>query len=269
MDANIFYKVLCEQVVELDQTRNRDRVREVKAAEIKSMLPPPLQNGKIRTDWVHESSMQLGGDAFDYWWIDENRFAIYLLDVCGHGVGVGPALLSIAVVSVLRARALANTDFANPSQVLNALNSAFPMEDHKNMFFTIWYGVYNKLTRQLTYSSGGHPPAILITGDSSVNAKTLELKTPGFVIGGMQESTFENAHCDVGAYNKLFVFSDGAYEIKKTNDTMHELSEFIQVLNQPSLPGVPDVQRITQLSRNLNHGNPFVDDYSLIQVTFI
>ncbi len=145
MDANIFQKVLTETVrFDFDKKRSHDWAREVRAAEIKSLLPIPIENGNIKISWVHESSMQLGGDAFDYWWIDDNHFAIYLLDVCGHGVGVGSALLSIAVVNVLRARALANTDFSNPIQVLKALNEAFPMENHKDMFFTIWYGVFNK-----------------------------------------------------------------------------------------------------------------------------
>ncbi len=85
----------------------------------------------------------------------------------------------------------------------------------------------------------------------------------------MQESTFYSATCEVGTYNKLYIFSDGVYEIKKPNDTMLELSEFIQVLGQPSVPGTPDVQRIKQFSRNINSGNPFADDYSLIQVTFL
>lgn len=269
MESNIFQKVLTENVaVDFDGNRSHDWVREVRAAEIKSMLPAPIDKGNIQIAWVHESSMQLGGDAFDYGWIDDNHFAIYLLDVCGHGCGVGPALLSIAVVNVLRERALPNTDFVDPVQVLNGLNEAFPMEEHKDMFFTIWYGVYNKLTRQIVYASGGHPPAVLITGETEESSKILELKTPGFVIGGMQGSQYQSATCEVGAFNKLFVFSDGVYEIKKPNEKMLELSEFINVLGQPSFPGVSDVERIKQFSKYVNSGNPFADDYSLIQVTF-
>lgn len=269
MDSNIFQKTVTEKVViDFDQRGSHDWVRQVRAAEIKSMMPQPIHNETIKTEWVHECSMQLGGDAFDYWWIDENHFAIYLLDVCGHGCGVGPALLSIAVVNVLRSRSLVNTDFLDPVQVLNGLNEAFPMEDHKNMFFTIWYGVYNKLTRKLVYASGGHPPAVLITGESEKSAKIYELKTPGFVIGGMQESQYQSAVCEVGPYNKLYIFSDGVYEIKKTNDKMQELSEFIPLLRQPSISDIPDVHRIKQFSKEMNDGNPFADDFSLIQVTF-
>src|SRR3546814_17869555 len=73
--------------------------------------------------------------------------AFYLLDVCGHGVGA--ALLSVTVINVLRAAALPNVDFRDPSRLLAALNDAFPMEKQNNMFLTIWYGVYRRSSGEL------------------------------------------------------------------------------------------------------------------------
>ena len=105
-------------------------------------------------------STTLGGDGLGYHWLDEDSFAIYLVDVCGHGVGA--ALHSVSVLNVLRSENLQNTDFRRPDQVLAGLNAVFPMENHKEMYFTIWYGVYNRVSRVLTYASGGHPPALLI-----------------------------------------------------------------------------------------------------------
>ena len=46
--------------------------------------------------------------------------------------------------------------------MLAALNRAFPMEEHAGRFFTIWYGVYDRTSRKLSYASAGHPPAILL-----------------------------------------------------------------------------------------------------------
>ncbi|MBT8333422.1 MAG: PAS-domain containing protein, partial [Deltaproteobacteria bacterium] len=131
------------------------------AAEyVKNILPHPLQKGKINIDWKFVPSTSLGGDAFGYYWLDENHFVIYLIDVSGHGVGA--ALLSVSVINALRSQSLTGTDFKDPAQVLASLNKAFPCEENNYMFFTIWYGVYNKSTRELIYASGGHPPALFI-----------------------------------------------------------------------------------------------------------
>ena len=126
---------------------------------VQSLLPEKLKKGDIRTDWRFIPSAELGGDSFGYHWLDDDHFAFYLLDVSGHGVG--SALLSVSAMNALRSQALPQTDFRVPGQVLGALNNAFQMEQQNGLFFTIWYGVYHKPSRQIHYSGGGHPPALL------------------------------------------------------------------------------------------------------------
>ena len=125
------------------------------AEHVVSLLPPLVTAGPIRTDWHFVPSALLGGDAFGYHWLDADHFALYLLDVCDHGVG--PALLSVSVLNVLRSQSLPNTDFHVPSQVLYMLNETFQMENHNNLYFTMWYGVYNKTTGVLDYASSALP----------------------------------------------------------------------------------------------------------------
>src|SRR5208283_581139 len=102
------------------------------AAYVKSLLPAPL-HGEVTTDWGFIPCSELGGDAFGYRWVDSDHFAIYLLDVCSHGVGA--ALLSISVMNVLRSQNLPGVDFRNPGEVLTALNRAFAMESQNNLYF--------------------------------------------------------------------------------------------------------------------------------------
>jgi sigma-B regulation protein RsbU (phosphoserine phosphatase) len=235
------------------------------AAYVRSLLPAPLHN-HMRTDWRFIPSTQLGGDAFGYHWLDERYFAMYLLDVCGHGVGA--ALHSISVANVLRSQNLPRADFHDPSSVLSALNFAFQMEEHNNMFFTIWYGVYDKETRQILYSTGGHPPAILITGESPDKTKVYELKTPGIVIGALPEGEFQNATCQVQDYNRLYLFSDGVYEVRRVNGSLFELHEFIELLKKtPRREGL-ELDYLVQFIQNIQGKNTFPDDFSLIQIIF-
>ncbi len=236
------------------------------AAYVKSLLPEPIEKGPLTAAWRFIPSTQLGGDAFGYHWLDPTHFALYLLDVCGHGVGA--AVLSISIMNVLRAQTLPNTDFYNPAAVLTTLNESFPMEQNNNMFFTMWYGVYQTSTRQLTYASGGHPPAILFTGPSKEQAVAKELKTAGLVIGGMSGAAFTSATCQVEAYGKLYLFSDGVYEIEKPDGSTFTLQEFIQALSAPSVSGKEEIARIQSFAEGLNGPGAFADDFSLIETTF-
>ena len=128
------------------------------AKYVRSLLPKTIKDGPVRIDWRFVPSTQLGGDAFGYHWLDKQRLAVYLLDVSGHGVGA--SLLAVSVLQVLSHQALPQTDFADPAAVMRGLNPIFEMGRHGGKFFTIWYGVYDSATRRLTFSGGGHPPAL-------------------------------------------------------------------------------------------------------------
>ena len=104
------------------------------ARYVRALLPEP-QTGLIDADWVYQPSVELGGDAFGYHWLDDEHFAVYLLDASGHGFGA--ALHSVSVLNVLRAQTLPTTDFHQAAEVLAALNEAFQMKKYHNMYFTM------------------------------------------------------------------------------------------------------------------------------------
>lgn len=254
---------------QLQQSQNALKAELNEAADyVRSLIPPPL-DGEVEASRCFIPSTSLGGDALGYFWVDEDNFIFYLLDVCGHGVGA--ALLSISVMNVIRTQSLINTNFLEPEEVLSALNETFPMEKHNNMFFTIWYGVFNKKSRILTYASGGHPPAILITGPDKREAKCLRLKTPGLVIGAISDATFTKATCHIEKFNKIFVFSDGVYEIFKHDGVIFTLDEFIEYLTSfthKTDPPDDDLDYVIQFSRSLQGKDSFDDDFTMLKITF-
>jgi sigma-B regulation protein RsbU (phosphoserine phosphatase) len=233
---------------------------------VKTILPQPITEGAIRTDWRFFPSTSLGGDAFGYHWVDEDHFAIYLIDVSGHGVGA--ALLSVSVMNVLRSQSLPNVDFKSPEKVLRALNIAFPGEENNDMFFTIWYGVYKKSTRELTYASGGHPPALLLDNASEGDSNAAPLRTPNYVIGGMAEATYEKRECLVGENNTLYIFSDGVYEVEKVDGSMWRFQEFTDFMNKAKTDGQSILDRLYSYARNLGNSEKFEDDFTILEVAF-
>ncbi|MCX5797424.1 MAG: SpoIIE family protein phosphatase [Elusimicrobia bacterium] len=233
-----------------------------RAAEyVKSLLPAPLQE-PLRTSWIYVPSMELGGDAFGYHWLDQEHFALYLLDVCGHGVGA--ALLSVSVMNILRAQALPGVDFKRPEQVMAALNDAFQMERQNNMFFTIWYGIYSLADQKLVCASGGHPPAVLVGPDLSV--ATLEAK--GTVIGGWPKASYDCVSADIKPGSRLYVFSDGIYEVEQPDGKFWQMEDFVKLLAAAPAPGEAGTDRILKHVRRLRGKDVFDDDISLVEVAF-
>jgi phosphoserine phosphatase RsbU/P len=242
---------------------------------VRSLLPHPLK-GQITTHACFLPSTQLGGDCFDYYWLDRDHLVFYLLDVAGHGVGA--ALLSVSVLNLLRtssqkgnAQILASTDLRQPHEVLSALNETFQMAGHQDMYFTIWYGVYNKANQQLAYSSGGHPPAILVndSSDRPSGKKIAKLKTSGLPIGMISDVTFETNICDVPPASKLYLFSDGAYEISQKDESLWGLDNLIDALISPVKQGKNSLDfALDKAISTAKYGNKFEDDLSLLEISF-
>ncbi len=230
---------------------------------VTSLLPAPLTEGPVATDWRFHPSAQLGGDCFGYHWIDDDSFAVYLLDVCGHGVG--SALLSVSAINVLRSQALPGVDFTSPAKVLSGLNDAFQMQDHNNLYFTVWYGVYNRKTRKLSFSNGGHPPALLLSGRSAVS----RLMASNFVIGAFPHASYCMQEIEVPSPANLYVFSDGVYEVENADGVMWSLNELEDFLKTPPSGAESEMDL---LYRHLvaMYGHPTLpDDFSMLQVKLL
>jgi phosphoserine phosphatase RsbU/P len=235
------------------------------AKYVRSLLPAPLASGPVRVDWRFVPSTQLGGDSFSYHWLDDEHFAVYLLDVSGHGVG--SSLMSVSALNILRSQALPRIDFRDPGQVLAGLNAAFDMEHHDNKFFTIWYGVYQPRIRQLTFAGGGHPPALLWTGPTRQEAALAQLTSQGPLIGMLPELTFETQTVELGPAARLLVFSDGVFEIEQASGEMWKFDEFLELIRSTP-PGEPLMDRLLQHVQAIHGSEQLADDFSIVQVEF-
>ena len=230
---------------------------------VRSLLPAPL-DGEITTRYRFIPSTSLGGDSFGYHWVDDHHLAIYLLDVCGHGVGA--ALLSISAINTIRSESLGSVDFRDPGQVLTGLNDAYQMEEQNNMFFTIWYGVYNSRNRELTFAGAGHPPPILVTGEAPGPVETELLKGGGFIIGGLPDQSYKRSKITVREPARLYIYSDGIYEVRGPEGKMLKLDDFVRIVGELSLRGEASPKEIVDEMKRTQGSDLFEDDVSLMEI---
>lgn len=251
------------RTIEETQKRLGEELSEA-ANYVRSILPAPVTEPFV-IDWSYVPSTELGGDSFGYHWIDDDHFALYLLDVCGHGVGA--SLLSVSAINVIRSGAMVNTDVRDPAAVLAALNKAFPMEEQNNMYFTLWYGVYQKSTRILRHCSGGHPSSLLLIPRPDGTNTVEEIRSPGMIIGIMPESTYTTGTCTIPAGARLVMLCDGTYEIRRKDGSMMEFDEFKAFLAEHGAK--PDAfELVLAWIRSQRGEGPLDDDFSLVRILF-
>lgn len=258
----------------LEKKRLRDRERATleklfaeldEAARYVQSLLPAFLSGTVTTEWYFKPSAELGGDAFGYHWLDPDHLAIYLLDVCGHGVGA--ALFSVAVLTALRNQTLPGIHFSRPAEVLAALNRTFPTKSQNNSFFTMWYGVYCPCKRELAFASGGHPPAILLVPGPGGKQQVVPLSTQGPTVGLQEEARFMTATHQVPPGARLMVFSDGVYEIFQGGDCPGTWKEFFASFSLPEVQDLRPRERFRR-AQQARDADALEDDFSFVELRF-
>ena len=230
------------------------------AAEyVSSLLPEPLNENKLQIDFRFIPSRQLGGDIFDYFFLDNDHLVFYLLDVSGHGLKA--ALPSISIVNLLRTRSLGGVNYSQPSDVLSHLNNHFQMTIKNEQYFTIWYGVYNSKTNNLIFSSAGHPPCILISSNSDDKLTYQSLKTNGIPIGMFSNTSYEESNIVISKPAVLFLFSDGIYEINNQQNIMLGIDNFIEIIIENN-----NLDEILNKVLSYNDLPYFRDDLSIMKI---
>lgn len=248
---------------QLQKSDELDRDLETAFSYVQALLPSPLREGPIRADWLYQPCAKLGGDAFGYGQLSENLFVGYLIDVSGHGAGA--AMHSVAVMNLIRQRALPNTDMSDPSQVLATLNDMFQMERHADMYFTIWYGVYDAVTRRLSYASAGHHPGYLLPSDRS---EAVPLRTRNGLIGAMPGKSYASDSVVIPPGSSIYLFSDGVFEIVTKDGLQWGLSDFLPLILQSPVSGLTESERLFRAVQDAAQTREFDDDFSLVVMSF-
>ena len=203
---------------------------------------------------------------FGYHWLDPEHFAIYLLDVSGHGVG--SSLLAVSATNLLSARSLPDTDFREPGEVLSRLNDVFQMEKQNGKYFTMWYGVYRPATRSLVFSNAGHPPALLYSGPSAAEATLQKLEADGLAIGMIDGMSYSTTEVALDKFARLLVYSDGVYEIEKADGNMWQHAEFADFISGLRAEGEAVGDRLLAHVQQLNGSHVLDDDFSILEIQF-
>jgi len=249
-------EVMAAQATDMDLDRAKQYVR--------SLLPAPLESGPIRTDWVLQPSAKLGGDLFGYHFIDEKTFAIYLLDVTGHGTGA--AMHAVSVMNVLRQRSVPGVDMKDPARAAAHLNEMFPMERHGGMLLSLWYGVFDLATRNLAFTSAGHHASYLVDAQRSSSSA---LDVSNVLIGMIPGYTYRSASAQVPPGSTLYVFSDGVFEIEPAGAGVWGLDDFIALLTAPAEPARRESRRILETVVARTGREAFEDDFTLVATALL
>jgi sigma-B regulation protein RsbU (phosphoserine phosphatase) len=111
------------------------------------------------------------------------------------------------------------------------------------------------------YASGGHPPALLFTDSLSEKVHINQLRTPNFVIGGSPDATYEKKLQKLDGPARLYIFSDGVYDITKEDGSIWGFKGFLEFMQQQADKTQLNLDRLFSYVQQVNQTDSFEDDF--------
>lgn len=220
---------------------------------------PSTNNGELYA--LMQPAKEVGGDFYDYFYIDETHLAITIADVSGKGVP--GALLMMKAAALVKS--LATSLKSDTANIITRCNIALCNNNEANMFVTCWLGILNIENGELRYTNAGHnAPLIYHEG----NIKFLQ-GTHGLVLGALEESKYHENVIQLSKGDKIVLYTDGVTEAhNKENELFGEdrLVDFAKKhINQSSKNFISNLrEELTKFSE----GKDQFDDITMLMFEY-
>jgi phosphoserine phosphatase RsbU/P len=207
------------------------------------------------------TAKEVGGDFYDFYFIDEDRLAFAVGDVSGKGI---PAAIYMAVSRTLL-KAVAH-QIVNPGEVLRKLNTLLIPESDDATFVTVFYGVLNIETGEVQFSNGGHNPPYLVRSSGDVEQLPM---TNGMFLGKFPHRDFETKSIRLDKGDAVFVYTDGVSEAMDTEMNQYQELRLESYLRSTGGKAVQEIVQgsIADLKKH-TRGAPQSDDITVLSLRY-
>ena len=218
-----------EQMEQENMIKEQERIvkelstaRQIQKSVLPHIFPPFPDRAEIDLFATMDPAKDVGGDFYDFYFIDEDHLCLVIADVSGKGI---PAALFM-MLSKRILEDLARQE-PTPSTILEKTNDLLCDNNQAEMFVTVWLGILEISTGKLTAANAGHEfPAICKKGGSF----ELYKDTHGFVVGGMEGVHYKGYDLQLNPGDKLFVYTDGVPEATDGSGEMFGTDRMITAL---------------------------------------
>jgi len=216
---------LAEKMAERIEADRRVQQELQIAKKVQSKLLPQQAPALDTLDYAGAciQARAVGGDYYDFLGLDARHVGFVLADVAGKGIS--GALLMANLQASLRSYSAADKDL---QQFLSSVNHLFVRNTETTHYATVFFGVYDNVTRKLRYANCGHNPPLLLRSNTRVE----RLEPTAIVLGLFEPWDCSVAEVQLFPGDILTIYTDGVTEASNCEEQEFGEERLIKVLTR-------------------------------------
>lgn len=192
-----------------------------------SSLPSAFPAFPTRTDFdvyaTMKTAKQVGGDFYDFYFVDGHHIAFLVADVSGKGV---PASMFMMESKTMIKNIATNE--RNVNKILTKVNNMLCENNDANMFVTCWMGIIDLHTGEVKFANAGHnTPLVYQNGKWSYITQKKDL-----VLGGISNIEYKEQSITLKPGDKMYLYTDGVTEATRNDKELYGEKRLITYLNK-------------------------------------
>jgi len=228
---------------------------------VPKIFPPFPHRPEFDIYAVLEPAKQVGGDLYDFFFLDEDRLCLVIGDVSDKGI---PASLFMAVTKTLIKSTMRDT--GDPVETFRRVNTELSQDNDSCMFVTAFCGILNVKTGEVQYSNAGHNAPLIIRRGGETRflqeARTIAL-------GVVEDAKFERGTLTLEDGDALFIYTDGVTEATNTKNELfseNTLKEKVGACQHEHIKSLVDdiLNDVNEFSK----GMPQSDDITILAIKY-
>lgn len=229
----------------------------IQADMLPGIFPPFPERKDIDLYASMKPAKEVGGDFYDFFFIDERYLGIVMADVSGKGVPA--ALFMVITKTLIKNRAFMG---GTPSEILAFVNNQLCENNEEQMFVTVWLGILDLTTGRMVAANAGHEYPVLKRADGDFQ---LLQDKHGFVLAGMENTCYKDYEICFEPGDMLYVYTDGVTEAVDTENHLFGTERVVAALNQKKDSSCKEVLHcVMEEIQNFSKGTPQFDDITML-----
>ena len=250
------------------ETAARERIEselriahDIQNSMLPRVFPPFPQRKEFDIFATMDPAKEVGGDFYDFFFVDKDKLCVIIGDVSGKGV---PAALFMAISKTLfKTQALRGIP---PQEIMTIVNDTLCLDNQMCMFVTVFFLILDTQTGEAEYCNGGHNPPLLCTQNGCFEF----INVPkGFVVGAMEHLQCEGKRLMLKPNDTIFLYTDGVTEAmnpKKELFSENRLKEGLKLVKDKGLQDI--VASMRREVSNHAQDEPQSDDITMLLLRY-